>query len=259
MFTGAFSGTVLGAFADTGDDGILGGADSYGADRTSHDRLSPSELLDLYLFGDQSSGIGVESEDRDDRKRDEERRREEDAEDRREDALKRKWLENFKKDGPGAFSRERGRGDVGDERERGDRRDDRDDHDRGDRRDDDIEDDGKRLRSDRDSDRKTDDRSKDDLSDFTPADEAGDDASSDIAGADRSDMDADERKKKERETWKDLTAPIRGRFHDWVPDRVNRLHNGAFEKEPDNGFPVPYRLNGHLDIQRKLPWEEEID
>ena len=99
MFTGAFSGTVLGAFADTGDDGILGGADSYGADRTSHDRLSPSELLDLYLFGDQSSGIGVESEDRDDRKRDEERRREEDAEDRREDALKRKWLENFKKDG----------------------------------------------------------------------------------------------------------------------------------------------------------------
>ncbi len=253
LVAGVIWGTVIGAFADTGDDGILGGGDSYGDDRISHDRLSPSELLDLYLFGDQSSGIGFESEDRDDRKRDEARRREEDAEDRREDALKRKWLENFKKDGPGEFSHERAR------RDRGDGRDDRDDHDRGDRRDDDIGDDGKRVRSDRDSDGKADDRSKDDLSDLTPADEAGDDTSSDIAGADKSDLDADERKKKERETWKDLTAPIRGRFHDWVPDRVNRLHNGAFEKEPDNGFPVPYRLNGHLDIQRKLPWEEEID
>lgn len=64
-------------------------------------------------------------------------------------------------------------------------------------------------------------------------------------------------KEEERKTFEELTRPIPGMLHDWVPDRVNRLQNGAFVKEPDNGFPVPYRLNGHLDIQRKLPWEKE--
>ncbi|MGD9680306.1 MAG: hypothetical protein AB7W16_03905 [Candidatus Obscuribacterales bacterium] len=64
-------------------------------------------------------------------------------------------------------------------------------------------------------------------------------------------------REEEKKTFKDLTRPIPGMLHDWVPDHVNRLQNGAFVKEPDNGFPVPYRLNGHLDIQRKLPWEKE--
>ncbi|MCA9801387.1 MAG: hypothetical protein KC777_05345 [Cyanobacteria bacterium HKST-UBA02] len=64
-------------------------------------------------------------------------------------------------------------------------------------------------------------------------------------------------REEEKKTFKDLTKPIPGMLHDWVPDHVNRLQNGAFVKEPDNGFPVPYRLNGHLDIQRKLPWEKE--
>lgn len=64
-------------------------------------------------------------------------------------------------------------------------------------------------------------------------------------------------KEDEKKTFEELTRPIPGMLHDWVPDHVNRLQNGAFVKEPDNGFPVPYRLNGHLDIQRKLPWEKE--
>lgn len=79
--------------------------------------------------------------------------------------------------------------------------------------------------------------------------------------ADGHDLRRDDIKCKSREdekkTFEELTRPIPGMLHDWVPDHVNRLQNGAFVKEPDNGFPVPYRLNGHLDIERKLPWEKE--
>ena len=67
----------------------------------------------------------------------------------------------------------------------------------------------------------------------------------------------DKRKEEDRKVIKELTKPIPGILHDWVPAKADRLQNGAFEKEPDNGFPVPYKLNGHLDIQRKLPWDKE--
>ena len=42
---------------------------------------------------------------------------------------------------------------------------------------------------------------------------------------------------------------------DWVPDKPDKEANGGFGKEPDNGRPVPYRLNGHVKIERGLPWE----
>lgn len=63
--------------------------------------------------------------------------------------------------------------------------------------------------------------------------------------------------KDERKTFRDLTRQVPGMLQDWVPDKPNRLHNGGFSKAPDNGFPVPYKLNGWIDIQRKFPWEEE--
>lgn len=56
--------------------------------------------------------------------------------------------------------------------------------------------------------------------------------------------------------WKDLTKPIPGMLNDWVPQKADPIHNGGFEKEPDNGHPVPYHLNGHPDFQRKLPWAD---
>lgn len=56
-------------------------------------------------------------------------------------------------------------------------------------------------------------------------------------------------------TFRDLTAPIAGMFHDWVPSKPDRGQNGAFTMAPDNGSVVPYKLNGWVEIQRKLPWE----
>lgn len=55
---------------------------------------------------------------------------------------------------------------------------------------------------------------------------------------------------------KDLTKAIPGVLHDWVPKGPDPMHNGGFEREEDNGHPVPYHLNGHPDFQRKLPWAE---
>ncbi len=57
--------------------------------------------------------------------------------------------------------------------------------------------------------------------------------------------------------FRDLTAPIDGMFHDWVPSKPDRGQNGAFTMAPDNGSVVPYKLNGWVEIQRKLPWEAE--
>lgn len=48
--------------------------------------------------------------------------------------------------------------------------------------------------------------------------------------------------------------PVQNRLLDWVPDKVDRLQNGGFSTSPDNGRPVPYRLNGHVGIERGYPW-----
>jgi hypothetical protein len=44
---------------------------------------------------------------------------------------------------------------------------------------------------------------------------------------------------------------------DWVPSRPDRESNGGFGTNIGNGRPVPYKLNGHIEIERKLPWEAD--
>jgi len=61
---------------------------------------------------------------------------------------------------------------------------------------------------------------------------------------------------RDRNVWLHLTKPIPDMLNDWVPSKADPIHNGAFEREPDNGTPVPYHLNGHPDFQRKLPWAD---
>lgn len=42
----------------------------------------------------------------------------------------------------------------------------------------------------------------------------------------------------------------------WVPDKLDPLNQGGFTTSPDNGSPVPYRLNGHVDLERAVPWKD---
>lgn len=46
-------------------------------------------------------------------------------------------------------------------------------------------------------------------------------------------------------------------LHDWVPASPDPTANGSFAVGADNGSPVPYKLNGWVVIERKLPWEEQ--
>ncbi len=43
---------------------------------------------------------------------------------------------------------------------------------------------------------------------------------------------------------------------DWVPDKIDVTNNGGFGVIPDSGSPVPYRLNGHVDIERGRTWAD---
>lgn len=70
-------------------------------------------------------------------------------------------------------------------------------------------------------------------------------------------QDQDHSMQHAHEVWKkmqELPAP-HNFVEDWVPSDPDPTANGSFGTIPDNGSPVPYRLNGHLDIQRKLPWQ----
>lgn len=49
-------------------------------------------------------------------------------------------------------------------------------------------------------------------------------------------------------------APADILYSDWVPSRVVRQNNGGFGTAEDNGAPVPYRLSGHINIERGFPW-----
>lgn len=51
----------------------------------------------------------------------------------------------------------------------------------------------------------------------------------------------------------DRSGPVAELPGDWVPDKLDPTSNGGFGVIPDNGAPVPYRLNGHVDIQRGRP------
>lgn len=64
-------------------------------------------------------------------------------------------------------------------------------------------------------------------------------------------------KREDERKFKELTEGVPGMFHDWVPSDADRQQNGGFTIAPDNGSPVPYKLNGWIEIERKLPWEAE--
>lgn len=56
--------------------------------------------------------------------------------------------------------------------------------------------------------------------------------------------------------WKKLGTPDY-RFRESVPDKIDPTSSGGFGTSPDNGAPVPYNLNGHVDIERGRPWEKK--
>ncbi len=55
--------------------------------------------------------------------------------------------------------------------------------------------------------------------------------------------------------FRDLTKIDDSMLHDGVPTPMDRRQNGGFELLPGNGYIVPYKLNGWIEIDRKLPWE----
>lgn len=82
---------------------------------------------------------------------------------------------------------------------------------------------------------------------------------SDFAGGDDYRDESDDRdaraRRKDKEEEKYLKKdPPQVKPNDWVPDALDPLDQGGFESSPDNGSPVPYKLNGHVDIQRGRPW-----
>lgn len=54
---------------------------------------------------------------------------------------------------------------------------------------------------------------------------------------------------------RDQLAPIENNLLDWVPTGADRKNNGGFGLGAFNGRPVPYRLNGHVGIERGYPWD----
>ena len=43
---------------------------------------------------------------------------------------------------------------------------------------------------------------------------------------------------------------------DWGPSTLDPRQNGGFSHAHDNGSPVPFRLNGHVNLQAKPAWEQ---
>jgi hypothetical protein len=81
-----------------------------------------------------------------------------------------------------------------------------------------------------------------------------------VAEKDDDDDDDGDYKKLDPRNIGDMLGQRSGPVHDlpgdWVPDKIDLTANGGFEISPDNGSPVPYRLNGHIDIQRGRPWKD---
>lgn len=57
----------------------------------------------------------------------------------------------------------------------------------------------------------------------------------------------------------EIKGPIQEMPWDWLPDKFDPLDNGGFSTSPDNGSPVPYRLNGHPDLEKGRPWDKDGD
>ncbi|MBX9666168.1 MAG: hypothetical protein K2X93_01060 [Candidatus Obscuribacterales bacterium] len=60
----------------------------------------------------------------------------------------------------------------------------------------------------------------------------------------------------EKRTYKSLTKPNEDALHDWVPSSVDPIQNGGFSTAEDNGSPVPYKLNGWINLDKGFPWGE---
>ena len=104
--------------------------------------------------------------------------------------------------------------------------------------------------------RKLTDADKDDQKrkgDYLPEDDS--EKRKDMLSTDYAKKKQMERDFRDLKAWKELTKPVPYMLHDWVPDKAKPIHNGGFERMPDNGSPVPYHLNGHPDLERKLPWD----
>lgn len=57
----------------------------------------------------------------------------------------------------------------------------------------------------------------------------------------------------------EVKGPIQEMPWDWLPDKFDPLDNAGFTTSPDNGSPVPYRLNGHPDLEKGRPWDKDGD
>ncbi|MBX9687658.1 MAG: hypothetical protein K2X27_13205 [Candidatus Obscuribacterales bacterium] len=62
-------------------------------------------------------------------------------------------------------------------------------------------------------------------------------------------------KQDEMKSYKEFLRKDLPNLHDWVPSDPDPTANGAFTTGADNGSPVPYKLNGWVEVQRGLPWE----
>ncbi len=103
---------------------------------------------------------------------------------------------------------------------------------------------------------------------FAPDDHKQDEMDSPFKKAELDDKNKDDdplseidRLRKKNRIWdKDnylrLVKPVYYQPGDWVPSGLDSTWNGGFTTPPDNGSPVPYRLNGHVNEQRKLPWQD---
>lgn len=85
------------------------------------------------------------------------------------------------------------------------------------------------------------------------------DATGDDYRDESDDRDARARRKDKEEEKYLKKDPPQVKPNDWVPDALDPLDQGGFESSPDNGSPVPYKLNGHVDIQRGRPWLHDHD
>lgn len=81
---------------------------------------------------------------------------------------------------------------------------------------------------------------------------------------DKRDKEKEDRRKDRRreflsdeELMRELSRLPEAAPDDWVPDKADPVNNGGFSIAPDNGSPVPYKLNGWIDFQRKFPWEDD--
>ena len=81
---------------------------------------------------------------------------------------------------------------------------------------------------------------------------------------DKRDKEKEDRRKDRRreflsdeELMRELSRLPEAAPDDWVPDKPDPVNNGGFSTSPDNGSPVPYKLNGWIDLQRKFPWEDD--